>query len=117
MAAPAVAAVAKKVIAYVVTDKKVDLSEFTKQAGVIEIQVSLVALGKVAKSWEIEPIVVIETEGVFVVKNYLETLIAPIQKTVETLTSKYEGLVGTFNNLAEKHNELAKTVSAVKENF
>ena len=102
---------------FVVKDQKIDLSEFTKQAGVIEMHVSLMALGKVAKTWEIEPIVVVETEGTFTIKGYIDTILEPYLESVKLLSDNNNEIIEKFNDLAEKHNELALTVKEIKENF
>ncbi len=49
----------------VVTNQKVDITEFCDRACKIEIKVDLIMLGKETKTWYLEPIVVREINGDF----------------------------------------------------
>lgn len=99
-----------KLVSY---DKKVDLSEFTKQAGLIEISVSLICNGNVAKSWEIEPLLVIELNGEFQIKEYYKEITETVMKNKEDIATA----ISKINEFITSHNELAITVRDIKENF
>ena len=102
---------------FIVTDKKLDLTEFTQKPCIIEISIALIVDGKAVKSWEIEPIVVEQVEHEFVLKNYIESLITPLQAEFDVLKQGYEDLIGYYNTLGANHNELALTVKEIKENY
>lgn len=44
---------------------RLDISEYCKKAGVIEIQLDLVLRGTIAKTWKLEPFVVTENGGAY----------------------------------------------------
>ena len=102
---------------YIVTDKRLDLSEFTINPGVIEICIALVINGKIVKRWEIDPIVVEEANHEFVLKDYIESLILPLQAEISELKEENKLLLTSYNELGLKHNELALIVKAIKENY
>ena len=110
-----------KTVKIVTYDKKVDLSELTKQAGTIEVSISLICNGKVAKVWELEPLIVLEIDGNFQVmeyyKNLEETQIKPLATALASLQDNFTTVRDKTNEFIVKHNELAETVSAMKENY
>lgn len=98
---------------FVIVDKKVDLSKFTKQAGIIEISVSLICDGKIAKQWEIEPLTVVELDGNFQIKEYYQEIINIVNANTDNITTA----INKINEFIENHNELAMTVHEIKENY
>ena len=110
-----------KTLKFVSYDKKVDLSEFTKQAGVIEICVSLICNGKVAKVWELEPLIVLEIDGEFQIMEYYNNLeesqIKPLATALDAIKSDLSMVKEKTNEFILKHNELAQTVRDIKENY
>lgn len=102
---------------YIICDKKLDLTEFTQKPCIIEISIALIVDGKAVKHWEIEPITVEEVNHEFVLKNYIESLVTPLQAELLTLKQGYEDLIGYYNTLGANHNELALTVKEIKENY
>lgn len=101
------------IVKKVVYDAKVDLSELTAQAGVIEISITLINNGSVVKEWEIEPLVVKEIYGTFRLYEYYKSLI----ESIESNKSNIDTLLDKTNEYIEKHNELAMTVAEIKENY
>lgn len=67
--------------AFKATDGAVDITEFCKSAGLVEMTATLEARGKAAKVWQIEPLVVTEIADGFAV---VPELVA-IRKEVETI--------------------------------
>ncbi len=106
---------------FVTYNRKVDISEFTKQGGLIEVAVSLICGGEVVKEWELEPIVVKEINGAFKILDFYENLIdehiLPIKEEFDLINTNILTIKEKTNEFIEKHNELAKTVSAIKENY
>ena len=106
---------------FITYKKVVDISDFTKQAGNIEIFVSLICNGEVVKSWELEPIVVKEVDGDFKILDFYENLlnehIFPLKENFDNIKCDLLIVKDKTNEYIEKHNELAKTVSAIKENY
>jgi hypothetical protein len=102
---------------YIITDKKLDLTEFTQSPCIIEISIALIVKGKAVKSWEIEPILVEEVNHELVLKDYITSLTTPLQAEISTLKEQYQTLLNSYNELAQKHNKLALTVKAIKENY
>ena len=76
---------------HVLRGAKLDITEYCKKAGVLEISVDLVVKGTVAKQWLLEPIVVRETGGGFelipeiaLLRNEIRTM----KKIIKELNSK-----------------------------
>lgn len=55
-------------------DKEINITDFCKKAGRVEITVSLTVRGKIAKKWQIEPLCVREIDGTFEVIPEIEAL-------------------------------------------
>lgn len=55
-------------------DKEIDITDFCKKAGQVEITVCLTVRGKVARRWQIEPLCVREIDGSFEVIPEIEEL-------------------------------------------
>ena len=102
---------------YIVTNKKLDLSEFAQSPCVIEIGIALIINGKPVKSWEVEPIIVEYIDHELVIKDYITSLTTPLQAEISTLKEQYQTLLNSYNELAQNHNELALIVKAIKENY
>lgn len=62
-------------------DGVVDVTEFCKSAGLVEMTATLEARGKAAKVWQIEPLVVTELPDGFAVVPELEAM----RKEIETI--------------------------------
>lgn len=63
-----------------------------------------------AKEWNCLPLKIVETDNGLEVNDFLELLEKKMQDNVNCLTEK-------INEFITKHNELAETVSAIKENY
>lgn len=81
--------------------------------GELQIQLNYLVNGETVKSWDCYPILIKEVENGYEMDETLNIL----EKKVEDLTRKYENLLTNFNLLAQAHNELTDTVSAIKENY
>jgi hypothetical protein len=87
-------------------------------AGDLSLKIEMFLGGEVAKQWNILPIRIMETP------TGLETfdLLNKIEKELKTIKDdyvpkeKYMLVVEKLNEVAEKQNVLAETVSAIKEN-
>lgn len=55
-------------------DKEINITDFCKKAGRVEITVSLTVRGKIAKKWQIEPLCVREIDGTFEAIPEIEAL-------------------------------------------
>lgn len=70
---------------------KLDITEYCKQACVVEINVDLIYLGKIAKTWKLEPLVVMEIEDVFEVIPEIVLMrqeIATMKQIIKELNTK-----------------------------
>lgn len=76
---------------HIVKGAKLDISEYCKKAGVIEIRVDLVARGAVLKTWLLEPFVVRENGGGYELIPEIALLrreIRTMKKIIKELNSK-----------------------------
>lgn len=76
---------------HVVRDKRFDISEYCKKAGVLEIKIDLVAQGTVLKSWCLEPFVVRENGGSYELIPEISLLrneVRTMKKIIKELNSK-----------------------------
>ena len=88
-------------------------------SGKLNITVHLYMDEKVVKEWHVLPLKIVETEFGIQCFDFLTELEKKIE-SLETNTVDKESfnLVTTkLNELSEKHNELAETVIAIKENY
>ena len=73
-----------------------------------------------AKRWNVVPVILKEAEesikGIDEI-TVLQNESAETKKQLADITAKYNVLTENFNALAKAHNELAETVSAIKENY
>lgn len=76
---------------HVVRDKRFDISEYCKRAGVLEIKIDLVARGTVVNSWCLEPFVVRENGGSYELIPEISLLrneVRTMKKIIKELNSK-----------------------------
>ena len=50
---------------YTVTNKAIDITDLCHKACVIEFAIALIVKGKAVKTWDVEPLVVREVDGIF----------------------------------------------------
>lgn len=105
---------------YRVKDRKFTVPEEFLFAGKLEIGIDLITRGDVAKRWNVVPVILKDAEsGVKSIDEItvLQNESAETKKQLADITAKYNTLAENFNALAKAHNELAETVSAIKENY
>lgn len=61
-------------------DAKFDITDYCKKAGVLEIRVDLIAMGAIAKSWILEPFVVRENGGEYIMIPEIALLRAEVRR-------------------------------------
>lgn len=103
-----------------VKDAKLNVPGNFLFSGKLEITVSLLVNGDVAKKWACVPIIIKETDTEITAFDELTALqkdYVSLKNYAEELNKKCEMLIKKFDYLATKHNELSETVSAIKENY
>ena len=76
---------------YALKDAKFDITEYCKKARVLEIKIDLVLKGTLAKTWQLEPLVVRENGGGYVLFPEVALLrkeIRTMKKIIKELNSK-----------------------------
>lgn len=80
-------------ILHVLNDAKFDITDYCKKAGVLEIKVELIAMGAIAKTWLVEPFVVRENGGEYIMIPEVALMrreIRTLKRIIRELNKKIE---------------------------